>query len=81
VCELAVSLGIEVDEFDAIFPAEATASDHNLISVAKAAPTLLRQLDGYLDGLIQWTAINEQVTLEQLEVAREAARRPPGFTP
>jgi hypothetical protein len=42
--------------------------------------TLLRQLDGYLDGLIQATAINEQVTLEQLKVAREAARRPPGFT-
>jgi hypothetical protein len=79
--ELAVSLGIEHGEFEALFPEEATASDHDPISIAKPAATLLRQLDDYLDGLIQATAINEQVTLEQLKVAREAARRPPGFTP
>ena len=35
-----------------------------MISIAKAAATLLRQLDGYLDGLIEASAINEQVTLE-----------------
>jgi len=38
--------------------------DANMISIAKAAATLLRQLDGYLDGLIEASAINEQVTLE-----------------
>jgi hypothetical protein len=76
---LAVDLGIDADEFDAIFPEHASAEGGNQIAIAKAAASLLRQLDGYLGGLIQTQAINQHITVEQLELAREAARRPPGF--
>jgi hypothetical protein len=81
VRDVATSLGVEPDEFDAIFPAQVESEDRNSISFAKAAAALLRQLDGYLDGLIEATAINEQVSIEQLKIAQEAARRPPGFAP
>jgi len=81
VRELAISIGVEPAEFDGIFPAEVTSASRNDLSFAKAAAALLRQLDGYLDGLIEATAINEQVTIEQLKLAREATRRPAGFAP
>lgn len=81
VRDLSISLGVEAEEFDAIFPVQVESEDRNSISFAKAAAALLRQLDGYLDGLIETSAINEQVSIEQLKIAREAARRRPGFAP
>lgn len=78
--ELAVAMGVSAEEFDSIFPEQVEVAEPNLITLAKAAASLLGQLDGYLGGLVQAQAINEQITLEQLELAREAARRPPGFT-
>jgi hypothetical protein len=77
---VAVGLGVEEEEFDAIFPVQAEAAARNQIAIAKAAAALLRQLDGYLDGLIETAAINQQVSVEQLQAAREAARRPVGFS-
>jgi hypothetical protein len=79
VRDVAISIGVEAQEFDGIFPAQVESGSRNDLSFAKAAAALLRQLDGYLDGLIEATAINEQVTIEQLKIAREATRRPPGF--
>ncbi len=73
-------VGVSEEEFDGMFPADVAVEETNLITIAKAAATQLGQLDGYLGGIVQTQAINEQVTLEQLEVAREAARRPVGFS-
>jgi hypothetical protein len=78
--ELAVAMDVSAEEFDSIFPEQVEVAEPNLITLAKAAASLLGQLDGYLGGLVQAQAINQQITLEQIELAREAARRPPGFT-
>src|SRR6202035_4040129 len=57
VRDVATSIGVEPDEFDAIFPEQVESQQRNDLSFAKAAAALLRQLDGYLDGLIETTAI------------------------
>src|SRR5262249_49368208 len=77
--ELVVECEVDADEVDALFPEQATAEGAAAIAIAKAAASLLRQLDGYLGGIVQTQAINARLTLEQLELAREAARPPLGF--
>jgi hypothetical protein len=77
--ELVVECEVDAAEFDALFPEHATAEGAAMISIAKAAASLLGQLDGYLGGIVQTQAINAQLTLEQLELAREAARPTLGF--
>jgi hypothetical protein len=77
--ELVMECEVDADEFDSLFPEKATAERTDVISIAKAVASLLRQLDGYLGGIVQTQVINAQLTLEQLELAREAARSPFGF--
>jgi hypothetical protein len=78
VRDVAVALGVEAEEFDAIFPDEVTSSQRNDLSFAKSAAALLRTLDGFLDGLIEAAAIDEEVSPAQLSGAREAASRAAG---
>jgi hypothetical protein len=50
-----------------------------LTSTAKTAATSLRSLAGYVEGLIEAVVLDEEVSMEQVQAAREAARQPPGF--
>jgi len=89
---LANELGVASDEFDGQFPEVAgrpVAMDgpmhtwaqrkmHNE-SVARTAATLLRQLAGFLGGLIEAQALVQQITADEMAAAREPARPPVGF--
>jgi hypothetical protein len=85
--ELAVALDLDAGEFDAQFPTSAgeptvgTRLTHTLrnLEVAKTAASLLRQLGGYVEGLIEALVLEQNITMEQVKAAREAARQPPGF--
>lgn len=48
-------------------------------SHAYKAATLLKSLAGYVEGLIEAVVLEEQISMEQVQAAREAARQPPGF--
>jgi hypothetical protein len=77
--ELMVQLGIDAAEFVATFPERAESQHTDRISFAKVAATLLRQLKGYLGGVTETVAIDEQLSLEQIAAAREATGKPLGF--
>ncbi len=78
VARVAESLGVEREEFDAMFPEQVIVDvgQRNDLSWAKSAAGLLRQLDRYLDALIEITVLKEQVPVESMSRAREAAQRP-----
>lgn len=46
---------------------------------ANTAATMLKRLGGYVAGVIEYVAVDQQISTAQLEAAREAARQPPGF--
>lgn len=50
-----------------------------LSTEASHAATLLRSLAGYVEGMIEAVALDQQLTMEQVQAAREAARQPRGF--
>lgn len=83
----AIGLGIEGTEFDAELPELDRPGDPytrpellmKLASEAKHAAVRLRSLAGYVEGLIEAVVLEEQITMEQVQAAREAARQPPGF--
>ena len=86
VRELAVSLSIDGQEFDrelpVLPPVSVAFGPMNVIESAKdpkTAAATLRSLAGYVEGLIEAVVLEEQITMEQIEAAREAARQPPGF--
>jgi hypothetical protein len=88
VCEIAAQLGIEPEEFDRELPALPPAADPRttgmatqraMIAAAKTAATSLRSLAGYVEGLIEAVVLDQNITMEQVQAAREAARQPPGF--
>lgn len=63
--------------------AGATISRNDLIGnheVALRAATFLRQIAGYVEGLIEAVVLDQKVTTDQMEAARAAARQSPGFT-
>jgi hypothetical protein len=89
---LATDLGAGGDEFDAQFPEvagnpmRAPARMHEVArhgfhnrEVASTSATLLRQLAGYVAGLVEAVVLDQNFTMEQIAAAREAARQPPGF--
>jgi hypothetical protein len=90
--QVSTDLGVSEQEFDAQFPEDAGSpmteyagiqqqmrhAKHNE-AVARSAATLLRQLAGSISGLLELEAINQDISQEQLEAAREAGRRQVGF--
>ena len=46
---------------------------------AKEAATALRSLAGHVEGLIEAVVLDQKITMDQVQAAREAARQPPGF--
>jgi hypothetical protein len=85
--ELASTLGIDAREFDSELPPYEPAAAGMMgprallerASQASHAATLLRSLAGYLEGLIEAVVLDQQISMEQVRAAREAARQPPGF--
>jgi hypothetical protein len=83
--EIASSLGVDVTEFEQQLPpmAGSMISRNDLLGskeVASTAATLLRQLGGYVEGLVEAVVLDQKITVDQMKAAREAARQPPGFT-
>lgn len=89
---LSVDLGVPEQEFDAQFPPNAGQPSTGAVSlhqqaqraqqnesVARTAATLLRQLAGFLTGMLEAEAINLDISQAQLATAREAGRLPVGF--
>lgn len=85
---LAIELGIPEAEFDAELPTiqpPGQPSTHNpdhlmkLSSEAGKAAGLLRSLAGHVEGLIEAIVLEQQISAEEVEAARAAARQPPGF--
>jgi hypothetical protein len=87
VRSLATDLGMDGSEFDAILPGmqspQAPITEPRVLmelgSTASHAATLLRALAGYVEGLIEAVVLEQQLTMGQVQAAREAARQPPGF--
>lgn len=88
--KVASDLSLDVDEFDLELPPlppfegeHMLASSPRMLPIAKAraktAATALRSLAGHVEGLIEAVVLHEQITMEQVEAARAAARQPPGF--
>lgn len=88
--QVATDLNLDAAEFDLELPAlppfegeHTLAMDHRWISVTKAraktAATALRSLAGHTEGLIEAVVLDQQISIEQVQAAREAARQPPGF--
>jgi hypothetical protein len=87
-CEAAATLGLDPDEFDRDLPslppaanprATGMATHREMLAHAKTAATNLRALAGYVEGLIEAVVLENQISMEQVQAAREAARQPPGF--
>jgi hypothetical protein len=87
-CETAAQLGLDPDEFDRELPALPSAADPRtagmatqraMLASARSAATSLRALAGYVEGLIEAVVLEQKITMEQVQAAREAARQPPGF--
>jgi hypothetical protein len=88
VRDLAESLGIGSDEFDRelpsiepprLTPAANPRASFELANDANTAAGLLRQLAGYVEGLIEMVVLEQQITTEQVRAAGEASREPTGF--
>lgn len=86
VRDVATDLNISEGEFDRELPSLPRASGvggpRGMIEgarEAKTAATSLRSLAGYVEGLIEAVVLEQQITMEQVQAAREAARQPPGF--
>jgi hypothetical protein len=86
--QVATDLNIDNAEFDAELPSlppfdgdHTLAPDWMMVTTAraKAAATALRSLTGHVEGLIEAVVLDQQITMEQVQAAREAARQPPGF--
>lgn len=84
---LATEMGVAGEEFDAELPPHqlpsAPRTDPSLLmqlgSEAARAAALLRSLAGYVEGLIEAVVLDQRLSMEQVQAAREAARQPPGF--
>jgi hypothetical protein len=84
-----IDLGGSEESFDAEFPQIESVSPNypavggrimmDMTSKASHAATLLRQLAGYVEGLIEAVVIEQRLDVAQIQAAREAARQPVGF--
>jgi hypothetical protein len=88
VREVSADLRLNPGEFDLELPSlQSFEGDHMLgpermmamTARAKAAAISLRSLAGHVEGLIEAVVLDEQITMEQVQAAREAARQPTGF--
>lgn len=88
VRSFAIELDLDAAEFDQEFPPlDPVGLPYNVgmgemqigTSRAKTAATLLRSLAGYVEGLIEAVVLDQEISMQQIEAAREAARQPPGF--
>lgn len=84
--ELLRETGVDQDELSAQLPLLRRQPKEggprqmlNDMTDANTAATLLRRLGGYLGGVIEFVAAQQQISAAQLEAAREASREPPGF--
>lgn len=89
VAAVAEQLGIPAKQFDTELPSIDPLSTRpsrtpravlTLEGEAQTAATLLGQLGGYVEGLIEAVVLEQEISMEQVKAAREAARQPPGFT-
>jgi hypothetical protein len=90
---VATDLGISGEGFDAELPEIASVppesslqgprdlidTRHNETTKASHAASLLKQLAGYVEGLIEAVVLDQRLDMEQVRAAREAARQPLGF--
>lgn len=83
--KLAVDLEVDSD-FDAELPAHQLPrigpGPRGVLEMgvaANKAATLLKSLVGWVEGMVQAVALDQRITVEQLQAAREAARQPVGF--
>jgi hypothetical protein len=89
VRKVALDLGESEAAFDGPLPAKSPLTQHVtvgpsaqsvvLASAATDAASLLRALAGYIEGLIETVVLEQKISMEQVQAAREAARQPPGF--
>jgi hypothetical protein len=87
VCDVATDLQIDATEFERELPPlppslhSGGGPEHMMYGTqdAKTAATALRSLAGYVEGLIEAVVLDQQISMEQVKAAREAARQPPGF--
>lgn len=88
--KVASDLNLDVQEFDLELPPlppfegeHMLSSDPRTLPITKArakvAATALRSLAGHVEGLIEAVVLDQQITMDQVRAAREAARQPPGF--
>ncbi|HEX8205595.1 MAG TPA: hypothetical protein VF587_06005 [Solirubrobacteraceae bacterium] len=89
VAQASAELGVSADEFPAQF-ARLDAMENvrlghgprahiDAMNAAKTAALQLRKLVGYIEGLIEAVVLDQQISMEHVQAAREAARQPPGF--
>lgn len=88
VAQLSQDLGVSADEFAAQFAplpeveagmGRGPQAHIQAMSAANTAALQLRKLGGFIEGLIEAVVLDEQISMEQVQAAREAARQPPGF--
>jgi hypothetical protein len=89
VRDFAVKSGATEEEFDRDFPRIDSVSEAfpapaprilmDYGSKARNAAVAIRQLAGYVEGMIEALVIEQQLDRAQIEAAREASRQPPGF--
>jgi hypothetical protein len=48
-------------------------------SKGRHAAVMLRQLAGWVEGMVETAVVDEQISMDQLKAAQEAARQPIGF--
>lgn len=84
--ELLREIGVDQDELSVQLPRLLRQPEEggprqmlNDMTDANTAATMLRRLGGYVGGVIEFVAAQQQITAAQLEAAREASRQPPGF--
>lgn len=88
VAKISADLGVSTEEFDAQFTPLAPMQGGfgrgpqahiDGMNIANTAALQMRKLVGYVEGLIEAVVLDQQISMEQVKAAREAARQPPGF--
>jgi hypothetical protein len=86
--KISQDLGLASDEFEAQFApmspsgggfASGPQAHIDAMTSANTAAVQLRTLGGYVEGLIEAVVLDQQISMEQVQAAREAARQAPGF--
>jgi hypothetical protein len=68
-----------IPEVSAQYPAGGPRVTQEWASKGRHAAVMLRQLAGWVEGMVESTVIDQKLSQEQIKAAQEAARQPPGF--